>query len=262
MHDDLVAPARCGRGKGRECALSEYGSFNFIGQDTRCASFMVAFGVMCGRCVALCVLPCIDVCRNVWGGVCSGRGKGNGRMVAVSAAFACGLVLAVAVVTVGPARPTQLGMTGDISTMDDIHSAYIHGSVPTSKGESDDIMNLNFPDERNGADSKSYQPAAYVRGSVSTAGAEATNIVNRTWTGAGMKKAPVVSLKAGPTSSRLHASSQKLAMMDDIATINDIHSAYIHGSVPTAQGESDDIMDLNFPDEVGSDVCIVSDIWR
>ena len=38
--------------------------------------------------------------------------------------------------------------------------------------------------------------------------------------------------------------------MADIATINDIHSAYIHGSVPTAKGESDDIMALNFPDEV------------
>jgi hypothetical protein len=42
----------------------------------------------------------------------------------------------------------------------------------------------------------------------------------------------------------------KLAMMGDIATINDIHSAYIHGSIPTAKGESDDIMNMNFPDEV------------
>jgi hypothetical protein len=36
----------------------------------------------------------------------------------------------------------------------------------------------------------------------------------------------------------------------DISTINDIHAAYIHGSVPTAKNEADDIMALNFPDEV------------
>ena len=47
----------------------------------------------------------------------------------------------------------------------------------------------------------------------------------------------------------------QLAMMGDIATINDIHSAYIHGSVPTAIGESNDIMNLNFPDEVGAVHC-------
>jgi len=75
-----------------------------------------------------------------------------------------------------PAKTTKLGMTGDIATINDIHSAYIHGSIPTAKGESDDIMALNFPDERNGADSKAYQPSAYVRGSVDTSKAEATDI--------------------------------------------------------------------------------------
>ena len=47
----------------------------------------------------------------------------------------------------------------------------------------------------------------------------------------------------------------------DIATINDIHSAYIHGSVPTAKGESDDIMDLNFPDEVRRGLLGVVSVW-
>ena len=61
----------------------------------------------------------------------------------------CGLVLAVAIVSMsskGP-RSTGLAMMGDIATINDIHSAYIHGSVPTAIGESNDIMNLNFPDE-------------------------------------------------------------------------------------------------------------------
>ena len=47
----------------------------------------------------------------------------------------------------------------------------------------------------------------------------------------------------------------------DIATINDIHSAYIHGSVPTAKGESDDIMDLNFPEEVRRGLLGVVSVW-
>ena len=51
-------------------------------------------------------------------------------------------------------------------------------------------------------------------------------------------------------SGRSGSHDTKLAMMGDIATINDIHSAYIHGSIPTAKGESDDIMNMNFPDEV------------
>ena len=41
-----------------------------------------------------------------------------------------------------------------------------------------------------------------------------------------------------------------LRAVADISTINDIHAAYIHGSVPTAKNEADDIMALNFPDEV------------
>ena len=93
------------------------------------------------------------------------------------------------------ALPTSmLGMTGDISTMGDIHAAYIHGSVPTSVGESDDIMNLNFPDERNGADSKEFMPSAYVRGSVNTAADEAGDITAKSSSATGMKKGPVTSL--------------------------------------------------------------------
>jgi len=71
----------------------------------------------------------------------------RGRAV-VAGAFVCGLVLAVALVTgEGDAKRTSLAMMDDIATINDIHAAYIHGSVPTAKGESDDIMNMNFPDE-------------------------------------------------------------------------------------------------------------------
>ena len=73
-----------------------------------------------------------------------------------------------------------------------------------------------------------------------------------------MRMAGVVALVCGPvltvalvSSGSSGPSKTDLAMMGDIGTINDIHSAYIHGSVPTAVGESNDIMDLNFPDEVG-----------
>ena len=66
----------------------------------------------------------------------------------VAGAFVFGLVLAVALVTgEGDAKRTSLAMMDDIATINDIHAAYIHGSVPTAKGESDDIMNMNFPDE-------------------------------------------------------------------------------------------------------------------
>ncbi len=41
-------------------------------------------------------------------------------------------------------------------------------------------------------------------------------------------------------------------MLADIATLNDIHAAYIRGSVPTAAQESDDIMNQPFSDEVVS----------
>ena len=70
------------------------------------------------------------------------------RMAGV-VALVCGLVLTVALVSSGSSGPskTDLAMMGDIATINDIHSAYIHGSVPTAVGESNDIMNLNFPDE-------------------------------------------------------------------------------------------------------------------
>ena len=42
----------------------------------------------------------------------------------------------------------------------------------------------------------------------------------------------------------------------DIATLNDIHAAYIRGSVPTAAQESDDILNQPFSDEVA--VCVGS----
>ena len=56
----------------------------------------------------------------------------------------------------------------------------------------------------------------------------------------------------GATTGFVRALARACTMLAvaDVATINDIHSAYIHGSVPTAKGESDDIMALNFPDEV------------
>merc|ERR1719163_1414505 len=139
---------------------------------------------------------------------------------------------------------------GDIATINDIHSAYIHGSVPTAIGESNDIMNLNFPDERFGSDSKEHMPSAYVRGTVITFPEEAGDIVAR---GENHGVAAHKDVKASEALKDKNHLSQ-LAMMGDIATINDIHSAYIHGSVPTAIGESNDIMNLNFPDErFGSD---------
>merc|ERR1712216_728544 len=123
-----------------------------------------------------------------------------------------------------------------------------------------DIMDLNFPDERFGSDSKEYMPAAYVRGSINTAPQEAADIVAK---GANHgvlahqgTPAPAAEEQDAVKQKLLQMpqKTSKLAMMDDIATINDIHSAYIHGSVPTAVGESNDIMDLNFPDErFGSD---------
>jgi hypothetical protein len=41
-----------------------------------------------------------------------------------------------------------------------------------------------------------------------------------------------------------------VGLVADIATLNDIHAAYIRGSVPTAAQESDDIMNQPFSDEV------------
>ena len=99
-------------------------------------------------------------------------------------------------------------------------------------------------------------PAAYVRGSINTAPQEAADIVAK---GANHgvlahqgTPAPAAEEQDAVKQKLLQMpqKTSKLAMMGDIATINDIHSAYIHGSVPTAVGESNDIMDLNFPDEV------------
>ena len=105
---------------------------------------------------------------------------------------------------------------------------------------------LLFLVQRFGSDSKAYMPSAYVRGSVDTFKAEATDIVSRS------ANHGVMAHKDLKTESlmQLPAKTTKLGMTGDIATINDIHSAYIHGSIPTAKGESDDIMALNFPDEV------------
>ena len=160
--------------------------------------------------------------------------------------------------------------------------------------------------QRNGSDSKTYQPSAYVRGTVVTFKAEAADITAKgTNHGVLAHKSVPVALKGASVKQKLlqlHALSKartsKLAMMDgedaaalctrglgstparvvvcvrvagaqgcvvtwvcvllcvrpravaDISTINDIHAAYIHGSVPTAKNEADDIMALNFPDEV------------
>ncbi len=39
-------------------------------------------------------------------------------------------------------------MGADIATLNDIHAAYIRGSVPTAAQESDEILNQPFSDER------------------------------------------------------------------------------------------------------------------
>merc|ERR1719183_2574655 len=176
----------------------------------------------------------------------STQGRRPMRMAGV-VALVCGLVLAVALVSSGSSGPskTALDMMGDIATINDIHSAYIHGSVPTAVGESNDIMNLNFPDERSGSDSKEYMPAAYVRGSINTAPQEAADIVAKGANHGVLAHEGTPAAEA--TAATKDAHTQSLDMMGDIATINDIHSAYIHGSVPTAVGESNDIMNLNFP---------------
>jgi hypothetical protein len=63
--------------------------------------------------------------------------------------------------------------------------------------------------QRNGADSKAYQPSAYVRGSVDTFKAEATDITAKgTNHGVLAHKAPPVALKSRK------AATSKLAMMD------------------------------------------------
>uniref|UniRef100_A0A7S0HX51 Uncharacterized protein n=1 Tax=Hanusia phi TaxID=3032 RepID=A0A7S0HX51_9CRYP len=160
------------------------------------------------------------------------------------------------------ARTTKLGMIGDISTINDIHAAYIHGSVPTAAQESDDIMNMPYPDERNGSDSKNLMPSAYVRGSIDTSAQEASDItgvakdpvreklMQREKKSAQLKMSSVDTNKER-AKSRLQqrARMTKLGMTGDISTLKDIHAAYIHGSIPTAAQESDEITNFTFPDE-------------
>eukprot|EP00287_Rhodomonas_sp_CCMP768_P003852 CAMPEP_0196718970 /NCGR_PEP_ID=MMETSP1091-20130531/2042_1 /TAXON_ID=302021 /ORGANISM="Rhodomonas sp., Strain CCMP768" /LENGTH=92 /DNA_ID=CAMNT_0042059777 /DNA_START=8 /DNA_END=286 /DNA_ORIENTATION=+ len=71
---------------------------------------------------------------------------------------------------------TKLGMLGDMNHLPDMKAAHIQGSVPTFAQESDEIMDLDFPDERNGADSVEEQPTAYERGTKITFPGEATDI--------------------------------------------------------------------------------------
>jgi hypothetical protein len=75
------------------------------------------------------------------------------------------------------ARTSKLGMIADISTINSIHAAYIKGGIPTSSQESDEIMDVAFPDERSGSDSKEHQPSAYIRGTQTTADQEASDIL-------------------------------------------------------------------------------------
>jgi hypothetical protein len=55
-------------------------------------------------------------------------------------------------------RKQMLGMSGDVANMANMHAAYIQGSVPTAKEESDDIITNDYPDEtENAADSYEKQ---------------------------------------------------------------------------------------------------------
>merc|ERR1712167_218743 len=74
------------------------------------------------------------------------------------------------------AHTTKLGMIQDSVHMQHIHAAYIQGSVPTAVQESREIMNLTFPDEREGADGIQYQPTAHITGTKITFPGEATDI--------------------------------------------------------------------------------------
>jgi hypothetical protein len=145
---------------------------------------------------------------------------------------------------------TELSMAGDISTLKDIHAAYVRGSVPTAAQESDDIMNQPFSDERNGADSKAAVPNAYITGTVDTADGEARDITSFV---SGSAARDSANKDVARTESLLQLPSRptltKLSMAGDIATLNDIHAAYIRGSVPTAAQESDDILNQPFSDE-------------
>ena len=48
----------------------------------------------------------------------------------------------------------------------------------------------------------------------------------------------------------------------DIATLKDIHAAYIRGSVPTAPQESDDILNSIFVDEVAPIASALCGDWQ
>ena len=119
-------------------------------------------------------------------------------------------------------------------------------------------------EQRFGSDSKEHMPSAYVRGTVITFPEEAGDIVARGENHGVAAHKDVKASEALRTQTKqkllqLHAFNQAhkalptsmLGMTGDISTMGDIHAAYIHGSVPTSVGESDDIMNLNFPDEVG-----------
>eukprot|EP00292_Cryptomonas_paramecium_P012339 CAMPEP_0113728096 /NCGR_PEP_ID=MMETSP0038_2-20120614/41652_1 /TAXON_ID=2898 /ORGANISM="Cryptomonas paramecium" /LENGTH=291 /DNA_ID=CAMNT_0000659485 /DNA_START=200 /DNA_END=1071 /DNA_ORIENTATION=- /assembly_acc=CAM_ASM_000170 len=145
---------------------------------------------------------------------------------------------------------TKLSMAGDISTLKDIHAAYVRGSVSTAAQESDDIMNQPYPDERDGSDKKSKMPNAYITGSVSTAEGEARDITSFASSSAARDRA---NKDVARTESLLQVASKpvltKLSMAGDISTLKDIHAAYVRGSVSTAAQESDDIMNQPYPDE-------------
>jgi hypothetical protein len=143
---------------------------------------------------------------------------------------------------------TKLSMQGDIATMKDIHAAYVRGSVATFAQESDDILNQTFFDEPNGPDSASKMPSAYVTGTVTTADAEARDITSfaaSTHSRDNKDVAHTEQLLQLPRRPTL----TKLNMQGDIATMKDIHGAFVRGSVPTAQQESDDILNQPFSDE-------------
>ncbi|EKX46706.1 hypothetical protein GUITHDRAFT_152300, partial [Guillardia theta CCMP2712] len=163
----------------------------------------------------------------------SSRAKTLGYvLLSCTALFALALLIG----STGPRR-SELGMIGDISTIGEIHAAYIHGSIPTAAQEADDIMDLPFPDARNGSDAKEWMPSAYIRGSIDTSAQEAQDIT-------GVAKDPRKEFLY-----QTKAKTSKLGMIGDIHTINSIHAAYIHGSVPTAAQESDEITTFAFPDE-------------
>eukprot|EP00960_Hanusia_phi_P058436 763889-Hanusia_phi.AAC.1 len=135
--------------------------------------------------------------------------------------------------------------------------------------------------QRNGSDAKEWMPSAYIRGSIDTSAQEAQDI-----TGVAMDprkeilyqtkaKTSKLGMIGGQAKQTYEPAQAPAACKDnqvgndrrcrllssglrsahgrdfaDISTINDIHAAYIHGSVPTAAQESDDIMNMPYPDEV------------